>query len=167
MGKSWFILFSVLVFAALNYGIYAKERVIRNGDTVLLALAPVDPRSLMQGDYMRLRYDMERTIRLNDTHAKRGELVLTTDENGVAGFVRVHAGETLVPGERLLRYHRRNSTVTIVPHSFLFQEGHASLYENAKYGVFKFSASGQRMLVGLADEGYNIITPEEPNPEKP
>lgn len=159
--NSWFIMFSVLVFAVLNYAIYAKEHVIRNGDTVLLELAPVDPRSLMQGDYMRLRYALERNIRLSATEreANRGELVLDTDENGVARFVRVHRGEPLAPGERLLRYHRKYKTVTIVPHSYLFQEGHASLYENAKYGVFKFSASGERVLVGLADAGRNHIMP--------
>lgn len=163
MPKPGFILISVLVFAALNYGIYAKVRVIRNGDTVLLELAPVDPRSLMQGDYMRLRYALERKVRLSaaERNARRGELVLTTDENGIARFVRVHGGEALAPDERLLRYHRNNDTITIVPNSYLFQEGHASLYENAKYGVFKFSTSGERVLVGLADESYNLIMPEE------
>ncbi|KIG15596.1 putative membrane protein [Enhygromyxa salina] len=36
-----------------------KERVLSTGQTVLLPLAPVDPRSLMQGDYMILRYELE------------------------------------------------------------------------------------------------------------
>src|SRR5690606_9942359 len=46
----------LLVLGAVNYAIYAKERVIRDGDVVFLELAPVDPRSLMQGDYMALRF---------------------------------------------------------------------------------------------------------------
>ena len=33
-----------------------KERVLRDGATVLLRLAPRDPRSLMQGDFMQLNY---------------------------------------------------------------------------------------------------------------
>ncbi|MFX7329222.1 GDYXXLXY domain-containing protein, partial [Acinetobacter baumannii] len=33
-----------------------KEMLLKEGQLVLLPLAPVDPRSLMQGDYMALRY---------------------------------------------------------------------------------------------------------------
>ena len=40
----------LLVLAAVNYSIYGKEEIVRSGETVYLELAPVDPRSLMQGD---------------------------------------------------------------------------------------------------------------------
>ena len=61
MKKTIFIASTLLVFAAFNYGIFQKEEIKANGETVLLELAPVDPRSLMQGDYMRLRYAIERS----------------------------------------------------------------------------------------------------------
>ena len=48
----------VTVLLAINVEIAGKERIVRNGETVLLRIAPRDPRSLLQGDYMALRYTM-------------------------------------------------------------------------------------------------------------
>jgi len=45
-----------LVLAAVDYSIAAKERIRAEGEVVYLQLAPVDPRSLMQGDYLALRF---------------------------------------------------------------------------------------------------------------
>src|SRR3546814_7520410 len=49
-------LFRSLVLGAVNLQVLQKQRVLDDGRTVLLALRPVDPRSLIQGDYMVLRY---------------------------------------------------------------------------------------------------------------
>lgn len=38
------------------------ERILRSGQSVLLRLQPVDPRSLMQGDYMVINYELTGTI---------------------------------------------------------------------------------------------------------
>ncbi len=156
---------AVLIFAALNYGIYEKEQIIGKGEILLLELAPVDPRSLMQGDYMNLRYALERAEPVKaqmEEQKKRGYMVIKPDADNVAQFVRFHGGEELQAGERLLRFHKEYSRVTIVPDSFLFQEGHAKFYENAKYGVFKFDEKDKRLLVGLAGDDRKIIVVEEP-----
>ncbi len=156
---------AVLIFGALNYGIYEKQEIIEKGEVVLLELAPVDPRSLMQGDYMSLRYAIERSEAVNAQKAdqkKRGYMVIKTDENNVAQFLRFHADEDLQAGERLLRFHKEYNRVTIVPDSFLFQEGHAKHYENAKYGVFKFDENDKRLLVGLANEDRKTIVVSDP-----
>jgi|EndMetStandDraft_7_1072992.scaffolds.fasta_scaffold77156_3 uncharacterized membrane-anchored protein len=146
------IVSSLCIFAVLNYAIYEKEQVKANGETVYLELAPVDPRSLMQGDYMALRYAIERNIDrdLAAKQPKRGYMVIALDENRVARFVRFHEGEPLQPGEKLLRYHNTYGNIDIVPNSFLFQEGHAKSYEGAKYGEFKFDSAGKHILIGLA-----------------
>lgn len=153
------ILLAVLVLAALNYGIYDKEQTIEHGETLLLELAPVDPRSLMQGDYMRLRYAIERAAPVKELNAneKRGYMVIRADENNVAQFVRFYKNEHLAKNEKLLHFHKEYNAVRIVPDSFFFQEGHAKLYENAKYGVFKFDGKGKHLLVGLADENRKKI----------
>ena len=54
------IILSVVVLAALNHGVYEKEQIKEHGETILFELAPFNPRSLIQGDYMRLRYAIER-----------------------------------------------------------------------------------------------------------
>lgn len=151
------LVLAVAVFVALNYGIYAKQRIVKQGETVLLELAPVDPRSLMQGDYMRLRYAIENQIsqELREVQAKRGHLVVQTDSDNVAHFVRFHAGESLGENEKLLNYVQ-DYALYIRPDSFLFQEGHAHYYEDAKYGVFRFNGN-EKVLVGLAGENREMI----------
>ena len=46
----------ILLLAYFNYSVFQKERILKDGKLILLELAPVDPRSLMQGDYMELWY---------------------------------------------------------------------------------------------------------------
>ncbi|WP_282609097.1 GDYXXLXY domain-containing protein [Pelagibius sp. Alg239-R121] len=162
------IALALAIFAVLNFGIYEKQKIIESGEIVLLELAPVDPRSLMQGDYMSLRYAIERSDAVTEqreAQRKRGYMVIKPDEKNVAQFVRFHAGEDLKAGERLLRFHKTHETfgsVYIVPDSFLFQEGHAKHYEAAKYGVFKFDGDDNRLLVGLATEDGKMIVVTEP-----
>ncbi len=153
------IALSILVFGALNYGIYEKQKIKDHGEVILLELAPVDPRSLMQGDYMRLRYAIERSAiprSAGGTLPKRGYMVIQPDEYNVAQFVRFHDGEELNDQEKILRFHRKRGA-HIVPDSFLFQEGHAEYYEDARYGVFKFDNKGNHLLVALADKDRKTI----------
>ena len=151
----------VVVLAALNYGVYDREWIKEHGETLLLELVPADPRSLMQGDYMRLRYALgqdaiKRSLSIVD---QRGYMVIRPDANGVAQFVRFHKGRELKEGEKLLRFHKRGKSITIVPDSFFFQEGHARFYQDAEYGVFKFGGADEQLLIGLADENKELITP--------
>lgn len=158
MKKALFIIVSLGIFAVFNYAIYEKEQVKTNGETVLLELAPVDPRSLMQGDYMRLRYAIERNQSYK-ADKKRGYMVVSLDSDKVATFSRFDNGEPLAPNEKLLHFHNQYGNLRIVPDSFMFQEGHAKFYQTAKYGVFKFDNSGNHLLVGLADDKHQIIQP--------
>jgi uncharacterized membrane-anchored protein len=90
-------------------------------------------------------------------------------------FVRFHIGEELKQGEKLLRYRsKKTETITgrifndinIVPDSFLFQEGHARYYRNAEYGVFKFDDVGHSILIGLAKNDRQLITPPSSSAKK-
>jgi uncharacterized membrane-anchored protein len=160
MKKTIFIVLTLGLFAVLNYAIHQKERLRANGETVFLELAPVDPRSLMQGDYMQLRYAVESGItrEVAAQQKKRGDLVVAPDEKRVAKFVRFHTGETLQPGEKLVHFQNNYGVVRIVPDSFLFQEGHAQFYQGARYGEFKFDNRGGHILVGLANQDRVPIT---------
>lgn len=159
MQKIIFIVSSLLVFAIFNLGIYQKEQIKAEGETVFLELAPVDPRSLMQGDYMQLRYKIEREQNYQ-AKEKRGYLVIGLDSNKVGKFKRFYQqGEALAEHEKLLRYHDEYGNIRIVPDSFMFQEGQAKLYERAKYGVFKFDNQGNHILVALANEQLQVIQP--------
>ncbi|HYO60147.1 GDYXXLXY domain-containing protein [Archangium sp.] len=143
----------LLVVAALVGLVVRKEQILAHGTPVLLELAPVDPRSLIQGDYMVLDYAVSREVRPADgAGAEEGRLVLRLDENGVGRFVRRdEPGTPLGPGELPLRYKVRKGRVRLGAESFFFQEGHANRYARAKYGELRVAGDGSSVLVGLRD----------------
>lgn len=159
-----FIAASLVILCAFNWSIFEKETLRQNGETVLLELAPVDPRSLMQGDYMQLNYkitaDMGWVAHTTGT-LKRGYMVIVPDQDGVGKFVRIDNGKPLGENERLLRYHVDGGRFRLVPDSFMFQEGLRMTYQPAKYGVFKFDKSGNRVLIGLAGADRKLIESPE------
>lgn len=53
----------LLALVVVNHGIVQRERILSDGHVLLLELQPVDPRSLMQGDYMALRFSAGDDIR--------------------------------------------------------------------------------------------------------
>jgi uncharacterized membrane-anchored protein len=143
----------VLVLAVPNALVLQKERLLTNGTSMLLELAPVDPRSLIQGDYMRLDFAITRQIADSQRHWPRtGRIVVALDEHGVARFARRHDGRTpLGPREHLLTYRRRRGGIRVGTDAFHFQEGHARRYQGARYGEVRVAPSGTSVLVGLRD----------------
>ncbi len=153
-----FIIASLLTLCFFNWSIYAKEEIRRGGELVYLQLAPVDPRSLIQGDYMRLNYRLANDARLPFDQPSHGNLVISVDADHVGHFERIDNGAPLKDGEKRLPFtHDYNTRVT--PDSFLFQEGQAGFYSQAKYGVFRFNGPDSKVLVGLADERKQLIEP--------
>ena len=145
---------ALLMLVVINIAIAHKERLIAQGSTVLLALAPRDPRSLMQGDYMTLSYVLADEIRAQvSIISVDGQALIALDERGVARFVRLHVpGAALAAHEQILRFRKRGSTVRLATDAFFFQEGQASHYSNAKYGELRVDAAGEAVLIGLRDE---------------
>jgi uncharacterized membrane-anchored protein len=135
---------AVLVLGAVNWSILAKERIKTGGERIFLALAPVDPRSLMQGDYMALRFAIVNGISATES----GSAPLLVDTNGVA---------TLNPDWKAdglrIRFRVRNGQIWLGTNAYFFEEGTAERYEGARYGEFRIDReSGEAVLVGLADE---------------
>jgi len=153
---------TIVIPVLFNVSIHDREQTIANGETLFLELAPADPRSLMQGDYMQLRYAVENAAQAGRPRGlgQRGYLVLRGDDDNVAEFVRFRDGESPEPGERLMRFHRRYDSVRIVPDAFFFQERHGEFYEDAQYGAFRFDDRGRYLLVGLADSDRALIKPD-------
>ncbi len=145
----------LLVVAVLVVQVVRKELALAQGTPVLLELAPVDPRSLIQGDYMVLDYAVSREARRASGMGPlppEGRLVLRLDEHGVGHFVRRdEPGTPLAPDELPLRYKVRDGRVRLGAEAFFFQEGHADRYAKAKYGELRVSANGSSVLVGLRD----------------
>lgn len=156
----WIIILLNLIFLMVyfNYSIIKKEKMIVGGQLILLELAPVDPRSLMQGDYMTLSYKISQDIH-TDSISKRGYCVVRIDSSGIAQRVRFQNGKTpLNQNEHLINYTSPSEwRINIGAESFFFQEGMASKYDNAKYGGVKIDNNGNSLLIGLYDENQNKI----------
>jgi uncharacterized membrane-anchored protein len=146
-----------LVLAAVNRQILAKERIRREGTVILLALRPVDPRSLMQGDYMALRFALAAELaeaRRADLRATRaiGEggfawAPIQLDGAGVASLAPEGAAAPL-----RLRYRIRRGEPWLGTNAFFFSEGDARRFAPARYGEFRLDRrSGEAVLVGLRD----------------
>ena len=140
---------AALVLGTVGAAIRAKEQIKRDGEIVYLELAPVDPRSLIQGDYMALRFALARELERGTGRALReGEIAaapLTLDDRRVAHLTPVGDAPTMA-----LRYRIRNRQVWLGTNAFFFEEGTADRYDGARYGEFKVDrGSGEAVLVGL------------------
>ena len=163
MRRITLVVTTLLLLAAVNVTIYQRETLLSSGRVVLLELAPVDPRSLMQGDYMALRFQVANHAFAGQNFMKLedGYLVVAVDERDVASFVRFDDGSTLAENEVLLRYRIRNGQSRFATNAFFFQEGHARDYEQAKFGEFRVARDGESILTHLRDEQLNVLTHKE------
>jgi uncharacterized membrane-anchored protein len=135
---------AALVLGAVNWSLLGKERIKTNGERIFLALAPVDPRSLMQGDYMALRFEIADRI----STATSGTAPLLVETNGVATL-----NPDLDAGGLRIRYRVRNGQIWLGTNAYFFEEGTAERYNGARYGEFRIDRqSGEAVLVGLANE---------------
>lgn len=148
----------LLLLAYFNYSVIKKEELLKNGQLVLLELAPVDPRSLMQGDYMILRYAISENLNLEEV-PRRGYCIVKIDTNGVAHKVRFQdAVQPLEIDQHAIAYTAPDKwNVNIGAESFFFEEGQGEKYEKAKYGAVKIDEKGNSLLVGLYDAQLDEI----------
>lgn len=155
-----FILLLVVFFKQVA----KKEHTLENGQLVFFELAPVDPRSLIQGDYMILNYAFTSELpyinsRQENQIPKNGYLVFQIDSLGVASKLRI--SPSLEKADSLdvyLKYHsnaRNNFNLGI--ENFFFQEDHSSNYDKAKYAGVRVDQKGNAVLESLYDSLKNPL----------
>jgi len=174
---------ALLILAVANIGIWQKESLIADGRPVFIALEPVDPRSLIQGDYMSLNFLQLQNItgdiydfdKLNPTY-----LVMRRDPRGLATPLRAYQSgvsnhenavitdtpvqrparqsvEHLAADEFLIELTPRKGRWALVTDAWYFAEGEAGRWETAKYGDFRVLPNGKALLVGLADANFRPL----------
>ncbi len=138
----------LLVIGAVNGSMLAKERIKRDGERIYLKLAPVDPRALMQGDYMALRFDIENALQVE----RAGSVTLRLDAQ------RVATADPDATGGLRLRYRIHQGRPWIGTNAYFFEEGTANRYTGAKYGEFRLDrGTGEAVLVALTDENLRPL----------
>ena len=162
----------IIILAIMTVNVAKFETHLATGDTVLLELAPIDPRGFMQGDYMTLSYALERDVfdQLNERlpeneyyiKASEGYVIVTLDENNVGKFSRLVDAkpDNVASNEIALHYRVRNNKLKLATNAFFFQEGHAEAFEMAEYGLFRVNDKGEPLLTDMVDGTFKVIEPE-------
>ena len=76
----WLVgVFVIALLGAVNYKVQQFEDVLATGKPVVLKIAPVDPRSLMQGDYMVLNYAILSEIQQSQFLSESNESLETSE----------------------------------------------------------------------------------------
>lgn len=162
------IVSALAILASVTFSIASKERLLASGRLVYLELAPVDPRSLMQGDYMALEYSIADDARStivrvkpsatdeeepsDDLPTANGHIVAAVNGDAVATYQRLDDHTALAANEILLRYRVRDGRVQFATNAYFFEEGTAERYEQARYGAFRVAPDGELLLTGLRDK---------------
>lgn len=158
----------VIVLGLVNWTIAGKEKHLAEGQLAFLDLAPVDPRSLMQGDYMALRFRLANEVRnavIKTDEQRRtsgssdGFVVVSLDTQNIASFKNIYDGQAITDGDILMRYRIRNGVVKLATNAFFFQEGKADVYQTARYGAFRIDDEGELLLVSMHDKDLNKLGP--------
>ncbi len=145
---------TVAVLLGVVYSAEEAEIVLANGEIVYVPIRPRDPRSIVQGDFHRLRYDL---------HTRDGVgaefLALQLDERGVVVGDRPLVGAP-ARSEVLVRYRIVDGAAEIAPASFLIEEGTGSVYTAARYAELRVGRNGTALLVRLRTEDLTPLGPE-------
>jgi uncharacterized membrane-anchored protein len=159
MRRAVALIAGLAILALANFSIYSRERLLADGRVALLELAPRDPRSLMQGDYMALNFRAS-----NDAFGFRakegladGRIVLQVDGRGVAQFKKFDEGAPLAADEIRIRYRVRGDQVKFATNAYFFQEGTAKDFERARYGEFRVAPDGECLLTGMRGENLERL----------
>lgn len=159
----------ILSLGLVNWSIVGKEQHLAAGEIVYLQLVPVDPRSLMQGDYMALRFQLANQVydALPKTEqskrwrqqviANDGLVLVHLDARKVATFKGIDGDKAQEEGDMLLRFRVRNGVVKFATNTYFFQEGHAEYYQSARFGQFRVDKNGELLLVALFDESLTKL----------
>ena len=128
-----------------------KEQLRSSGKLVFFELAPRDPRSLLQGDYMVLNYRI--TANLPEAPpVQHGWLIFSTDPRGVAHAGRIVSDDRPPEaGSHRIPIQKRDDRFHFGAESFFFREGRAQHFSRARYAGIRVSRKGDHLLTGLYD----------------
>jgi uncharacterized membrane-anchored protein len=164
------LLFATVTLIFVNGNIFKQQRLIDNGEAIFVELMPVDPRSLLQGDYMALNYNLRITSAKED-YGKAAVspinymLVVTLDER------RRVTSSTFTPSEPLNDNQHSLIVKNNAPasrldgfypasNSYLFAEGLAYCYQQAKYAELRVDDDGKPLLYRLVDDSLQPLNCE-------
>ncbi|MFV5366621.1 GDYXXLXY domain-containing protein [Acinetobacter oleivorans] len=169
--KKYFSLILALVTLLIFVGLVAKnEWHLHHSKSIFIELRPVDPRSILQGDYMALAYELnlqslkalagsesEALDQVIFNHSSVPAKVILDSQNRVVRTIL--DSNNSFAGQSLILKNPENRLQALYPasRSFLFAEGLAQCYQKAKYAEFKVNTKGEVILFDLRGEGLQPL----------
>lgn len=158
--KKWLPLAVIVVMqlSFIGYTAFSKEQHMQHGQLVKLELVPVDPRSLLQGDYVRLGYEISTVKNVNE----RGtiQVILRKDETGVHRFVDIYSlnGKPYHPdayqtGDVLMNGKMNGDTVIYgIESYFVPEKTGGDVQRRARFAYVRVSRTGDAILEKVSDQ---------------
>ncbi len=135
--------------AIANAVVVRNEGLIASGQVAYVELGPRDPRSLMQGDYMRLFVRLPAGEQPGD-NSKTTYAVGRLGPDNILELVG-YKHDDAPPGDGTIqvRLENKDGRWMLASDGWFFKEGEAKRYEKARYGEYRIAPSGRALLVGL------------------
>lgn len=154
--KQWILIGSILLLQLgfVGYQIRSNESLLTNGKEITLELAPLDPRSMLQGDYVILSYEIAEVNELKNLHSGNRVYVLAKkDKNGVYQRDKILTAvdpqkyqlaedEVLIAG----KYNGYNGVILGIESYFVKEGTGLDLQRNAKHAKVRVAKNGNALL---------------------
>lgn len=155
-GKIFFLV-CVFLCAALAGSAWITQVRRKMAYTVYLETVPADPRALLMGDYMALRFAFENKAERKDVKLCAVQKTVETGEkDGIKQVISAGVLELNAEGDECVTVRYEHGRYR-VPHQFFFREGTGKKYEKARYAVVRRIGKDTLSIVALADENFNWI----------
>jgi uncharacterized membrane-anchored protein len=178
----WLAAFSIALFLIM---IGRHEWHLTHSGSIYVKLKPVDPRSILQGDYMALNYQLyfaepPPAMELIEDHLPSDTAkAYFYNQPSILSYVQLDAQRRVIqtrfdpqllndyPGAsaKLVLRNPHNTFEGLYPaaRSFLFAEGLEPCYRNAQFAELKVRENGKPLLVNLVGENLKALNCEQQN----
>ncbi|WP_054950132.1 GDYXXLXY domain-containing protein [Numidum massiliense] len=171
----WWGIVAVLVAQLVFVGVtvYQKETLLKEGTSIALKLAPVDPRSMFQGDYVNLSYDLGRALPYFNENGAVHVMLTADDAQSVrynGEYIPLYTGSAIIPrakwrkgynvrAERqggddddapiFLRGEIKHGQLVLGIEHFFVPEGTGRKWEQMNVAIVKVAKNGDALLETL------------------
>lgn len=154
MKKIFVVLNLLLLMIVFGYSVIKEEKNLKKA-TFYIKTVPADPRSLIQGDYMVLNYDIAESARMEIGNIRKGYIRIKINDLKIAEFIRIDE-EYLPPSnnEISIQFQKNGSNIDIGVNSYLFQEGTGNKFQKAQYAEVIELKNGKLRLKNLLDKDF-------------
>lgn len=164
--------FLIVLLGAVNYKVQQFEDVLATGKPVVLKIAPADPRSLMQGDYMVLNYAILSDLQQSQFSSESNETtgIDELSPSGKKAYILVHLDKnhvaTLCEAQSEIPTDFKHCTPNVYlpirykgwlpelpSQDYFFAEGKGEYYAQSEYAEYRFK-DGILLLARLLDKDF-------------